>query len=46
MRLEAGVRIETGELGEFKVAWGFNREFQTDNPATIYLIRVNYTFKL
>ncbi|MGW8315445.1 MAG: DUF2490 domain-containing protein [Bacteroidales bacterium] len=46
MRLEAGVRIETGDLGEFKLAWGFNREFQEVNPATLYVMRVNYTFKL
>ena len=46
MRLEAGVRLETGDLGEFKLAWGFNREFQAVNPSTIYMIRINYTFEL
>ena len=46
MRLEAGTRIETGDLGEFKVAWGFNREFQAVQPATFFIVRVNYTFEL
>lgn len=46
MRLEAGVRIETGDLGEFKLAWGFNREFKDFHPATVYMIRINYTFEL
>ncbi len=46
MRLEAGARIETGDLGEFKLAWGFNREFEEVNPAMFYMVRINYTFEL
>ena len=46
MRIEAGIRIATGDLGEFKLAWGFNRELQEANPATFYAVRINYTFEL
>lgn len=46
MRLEAGIRFETGDLGTFKLAWGFNREFEEIYPSTFYIIRINYTFEL
>lgn len=43
-RIVAGVGIEPGNFGEFKLAWGFNRELSSSNPAMIYMFRVNYTY--
>jgi hypothetical protein len=43
-RLVAGVRIEPENLGEFRLGWGFNREFASDNPFMIYMLRVHYTY--
>ena len=43
-RIVAGVGIEPGNIGEFKLAWGFNREFSATNPAMIYMFRVNDTY--
>jgi hypothetical protein len=43
-RIVAGVGYEPGNFGEFKVAWGFNRELSSAQPAMIYMFRVNYTY--
>ena len=43
-RIEAGIRVEPGNFGKFRIAWGFNREIHTDSPATIYMFRINYTY--
>ncbi len=45
-RFVMGVRIEPGKIGEIKLGWGFNRDLGVDQPAMIYLIRVNYTYSL
>ncbi len=45
-RFVMGVHIEPGNIGEIKMGWGFNREMGVDQPAMIYLIRVNYTYSL
>jgi hypothetical protein len=45
-RFVMGVRMTTGKIGEVKLGWGFNRELGVDQPAMIYLIRVNYTYSL
>jgi len=44
MRFETGIRYEPGEFGEFRLAWGFDREINVVDPATIFMIRVNYTY--
>jgi hypothetical protein len=45
-RFVMGVRMEPGNIGEFKLGWGFNREIGVDQPAMIYMIRMNYTYSL
>lgn len=45
-RMLAGIRYEPGRMGEFNVAWGFNRELSSSQPAMIYMFNVNYTYKL
>jgi hypothetical protein len=43
-RLEAGILAEPRKMGEFRLAWGFNREIQSPVPAMIYVFKVNYTY--
>ena len=45
-RFVMGVRMQPGKIGEIKLGWGFNREFGVDQPAMIYMIRMNYTYSL
>ena len=45
-RIVAGIRYEPGRFGEFKVAWGFNRELASPEPAMIYMFKINYTYEL
>ena len=45
-RFVVGVRLEPGNIGEIKLGWGFDREMGVDQPAMIYMIRVNYTYSL
>lgn len=44
-RIVGGIRYEPGNFGEFKVAWGFNRELSSSQPAMVYMFTVNYTYK-
>ena len=44
-RVQAGIRYEPGNFGEFKLAWGFNRELGSDQPAMIYMFKVNYIYE-
>lgn len=44
-RFVVGADLDAGDFGEFRVAWGFNRELGKDLPAMIYMFRVNYTYK-
>ena len=44
-RIVAGILYEPGRIGEFNVAWGFNRELSSSQPAMIYMFKVNYTYK-
>jgi hypothetical protein len=44
VRVLAGIRYEPGKIGDFKLAFGFNREFSTVEPAMIFQMRVNYTY--
>ena len=44
-RVVAGIRYEPGKIGEFDLAWGFNRELSSTVPAMIYMIKINYTYK-
>ena len=44
MRVLAGLKYEAGKMGEFNLAFGFNREFTDIEPAMIYQFRVNYTY--
>jgi hypothetical protein len=44
VRLLGGVRYKHAKIGEFNVAYGFNREISSLQPAMIYLIKVNYTY--
>ena len=43
-RIQAGISVEPGNFGEFRIAWGFNREISAVAPATIYMFRVNYIY--
>jgi hypothetical protein len=43
-RIQAGIRYEPGNFGEFKASWGFNREIESPTPATYYMFTVNYTY--
>ncbi len=45
-RVVGGIRYEPGSFGEFKVAWGFNRELVSPEPAMIYMFKINYTYEL
>lgn len=45
IRLLVGVKHETDKGGKYKVAFGFNRELVSTQPAMIYLIQINYTYK-
>lgn len=44
-RIVLGIRYEPGNIGEFKLAWGFNREFSSYQAAMVYMFKVNYTYK-
>ena len=44
-RIVAGILYEPGKIGEFNVAWGFNRELSSSQPAMIYMFKINYTYK-
>lgn len=44
VRLLAGIRYKPGKIGEFNMAYGFNRELNSPLPATFYIIRINYTY--
>ena len=45
IRVLGGIRYEAGKVGLFNVAFGFNREFEENNPAMIYQFKVNYTYQ-
>jgi len=44
IRVLGGIRYRIPRIGEFNVAYGFNREFVSTNPAMIYVLKVNYTY--
>ena len=44
IRVLGGVRYEPGKIGNFNLAFGFNREFTDIEPAMIYQFKVNYTY--
>lgn len=46
MRLLLGLKYDMDKAGEIKAAFGFNRELVSTQPATIYMMRLNYTYKL
>ena len=43
-RFETGILAEPGKVGEFRLAWGFNREIQPPEPAMIFMFRAHYTY--
>ena len=45
VRIQGGVKYEPGKIGVFGFALGFNRELNEVEPATIYMLRANYTYK-
>jgi hypothetical protein len=45
IRVLLGIRYEPGNLGTFGFAYGFNREFNEVEPATIYQFKVNYIYQ-
>lgn len=45
IRVQGGVKYEAGKLGYFRFAYGFNREFSKEEPAMIYMFKLNYTFE-
>lgn len=44
VRLMGGILYEFQNAGEVKLAWGFNRELDDVQPATIYTLKINYTY--
>jgi hypothetical protein len=44
VRVLFGISYEPGKLGTFVFGYGFNREFNEVEPATIYQLKVNYTY--
>jgi hypothetical protein len=44
IRVMGGIRYRVPRIGEFNLAYGFNREFKSPNPAMIYVVKVNYTY--
>ena len=44
-RILGGIRYEPADIGEFKLAWGFNRSLISSRPAMIYIFTLNYTYK-
>lgn len=45
IRVQGGIKYEAGKLGYFRFAYGFNREFSKEEPAMIYMFKLNYTFE-
>lgn len=45
-RILAGIQYEPGNFGEFKAAFGIDRELSSTVPASIYLLKINYTLEL
>ena len=46
VRFLVGVKYEMDKAGEIKAAFGFSRELDSNQPAMIYMIQLNYTYKL
>jgi len=44
-RFLGGVKYEHLDLGTINLAWGFNRELTSIQPAMIYTLKVNYTYR-
>ena len=45
-RVVGGIRYEPGRFGQFNVAWGFNRELVSAEPAMIYMFKIKYKYEL
>jgi len=45
IRIQGGIKYEPGKLGAFNLAYGFNRELTSEEPALISMFRFNYTFE-
>jgi hypothetical protein len=45
IRVQGGVKYEPGSLGSFLLAFGFNRELISEEPAMIYMLKLNYTYE-
>ena len=45
IRVLGGLRYEANKLGNFDLAFGFNREFANIEPFMIYVIKANYTYQ-
>jgi len=46
MRFLAGAKYDMDKAGEIKAAFGFSRELGSSQPTTVYMIQLNYTYKL
>lgn len=44
-RIVTGVKVEPGNWGSFVIAYGFNREITSLQPAMIYQLQMNYTYE-
>lgn len=45
IRVLGGFKYEPAKIGSLGFAYGFNRELAAVEPATVFLIKVNYTYK-
>ena len=44
-RIVTGIKVEPGNWGSFDIAYGFNREFTSLQPAMVYQFQLNYTYE-
>lgn len=44
-RVQGGIKYEPGKLGSFTLAYGFNRELNSEEPALISMLRINYAYE-
>lgn len=45
IRVVGGIKYEAGKLGSIDLGFGFNREFEENDPAMIYQFKVRYTYQ-
>jgi len=44
IRFLCGIKYEPRKIGEFNLAYGFNREVRSNQPAMVYTLKIHYTY--